>query len=1224
MLLQRFSFLMAICIVVHASAQVPQADYAPQPKPIRDAARSFKLPPGFQLELLACEPLVREPSGVCWDERGRMFVCELHGYNLDGHYDILELNKTGQLDREVRRVQATDKAKKQAESGTTGTVKLIIDTDGDGRMDKAEIWAHDLPPCYGMVPARGGLIVACTPHIMFLADRDNDGKAEVRETLFTGFPESILERRLNAPQWGLDGWIYFGTGHGGTEITGPKLEKPVTLPRTDFRIRPDGSAIEPVSGITWGLGFAFTETDERLVSSIGWPATYIVPLPWKYLARNPYLPSPPLNDANLPDRRVYPISQPHPWRAKRADDPGFNKFYTDRYGVAESAPNGYFTSCCAPLVYQDSVLPGLQGHLLACEPAQNLITRMRLDRSGSRLLMNRVAGEEHAEFLASSDQWFHPISLAHAPDGTIVVSDFYREIIEDYSAIPRYLQQQYDLIAGREHGRLWRLTHESLHGNTESHVALEDDMSHLSTERLAAEIASPRFWRRQTAHRLLVERGETNIAPQLERTALDSSDTSAVLHALYVLRDLQQLRSDIVIAALKSPDAGVRVHGLRLAEPLLDSDANVRNAVSSLLGDSEPRVRLQLALTLGESRNPAVVPLLARLAIKADNEPWLGTAIGSSVVDRAQLLIAELLQLRHLQIDLPELAHSLLDTLANQIGTQRNDEQVGQLLATIASLEPQAKDIQQRLLAGLLQGLREGEIAPLSSEAGQQALGKLLANPSSSISGSALQIAGRMRLRESPAMQAAWTTAISMALDDTQDVTDRLAAVSLLSAAPLETSSRLRSLLDARQPLEVQLAVIRAVSNAAEPQVVDVLMSDLTRLSPDVRAAIVDAACSRQDRLPRLLDLLEQQTLSPNDLPAIRRVQLLEHSDMDLRSRAEKVLVTATTADRQALFKRYQSALDGLRDAAAGKQVFEKSCSKCHQLGKEGFAVGPDLDSVRTRPDESLLLDILDPSGTINPKFIAYTVATTSGRVASGLLIGESATSLTLRREKNETETILRKDIDELKASSKSLMPEGIENDVSPQQLANLLAYLRESLGPQIPASRVLFDEEPSFVEALRDGNGVATLDSTDKHAGDVALRMTPLQRSTPQVPGWNYRIVETPMLNESNGPEQFRYLRLAWKTQGGDGVMFELADSGRWPPADKPLRRYYSGGNSSGWAATQVSTDVPLEWTTVTVDLWKDFGEFTLTGIAPTAMGGPALFDRIELLRTLDHSTQP
>ncbi len=125
-------------------------------------------------------------------------------------------------------------------------------------------------------------------------------------------------------------------------------------------------------------------------------------------------------------------------------------------------------------------------------------------------------------------------------------------------------------------------------------------------------------------------------------------------------------------------------------------------------------------------------------------------------------------------------------------------------------------------------------------------------------------------------------------------------------------------------------------------------------------------------------------------------------------------------------------------------------------------------------------------------------------------------------------------------------------------------------------------------------------------------MAVTPRQRSSRQI-GWDYRIVENP------GPGEFRYIRFAWKTRGGRGVLVELADNGSWPRADDFRRRYYSGNNTTGWEALEISSQAPTEWIVVTRDLWKDFGQFTLTGIAPTAMGGTALFDRIELLRSLD-----
>src|SRR2546429_7530984 len=231
-------------------AQIPKPTDAPRPLTPEQSAAAYKLPEGFRMEVVAGEPLIASPSAVCWDERGRMFVSELHGYNLAGQLDIEELNRTGKLDTQVRRVQADEKFKLAAKAGTFGVVKWLRDTNGDGRMDAAEVWATNLPPIYGLVPARGGVIVACAPDIVFLADRDRDGKAETRDVLFTGFPTGELERGINAPQWGADRWSYFVRGWGGGKNRGAPLPAPVELPGSDFRIRADGSAIEPVTGAT--------------------------------------------------------------------------------------------------------------------------------------------------------------------------------------------------------------------------------------------------------------------------------------------------------------------------------------------------------------------------------------------------------------------------------------------------------------------------------------------------------------------------------------------------------------------------------------------------------------------------------------------------------------------------------------------------------------------------------------------------------------------------------------------------------------------------------------------------------------------------------------------------------------------------------------------------------------------------------------------------------------
>ena len=179
--------LALVMIATPLGAEIPKPDDAPQPKAPAESKKCFKLPEGFRIDLIASEPLIRDPSCLAWDERGRLFVTEIHGYNLEGHLDVRELNKTGELDLSIRRVRVDEAMKAEARKGQRGSLKLLRDRNGDGRMDEVIVWADDLPAAYGVVPARGGLIVMAEPHIFFFADTNGDDKPDVRERIFTGF-----------------------------------------------------------------------------------------------------------------------------------------------------------------------------------------------------------------------------------------------------------------------------------------------------------------------------------------------------------------------------------------------------------------------------------------------------------------------------------------------------------------------------------------------------------------------------------------------------------------------------------------------------------------------------------------------------------------------------------------------------------------------------------------------------------------------------------------------------------------------------------------------------------------------------------------------------------------------------------------------------------------------------------------------------------------------------
>lgn len=740
--------------VVPVFAQIPHPADAQKAKTPEESAASFQVPEGFRVEVVASEPLISSPSAVCWDEHGRMFVSELHGYNLAGELDIEELNKTGKLDTEVRRVQADKKFKDAAKAGTFGVIKLLTDTDGDGRMDHATIFATNLPPAYGLVPARGGVIVACAPDIIYFADRDGDGWAETREVLFTGFPTGELERGINAPQWGDDGWIYFGRGWGGGKIIGPHLKEPVQLPGSDFRIRADGSAIEPVTGQTHTFGFAMTEAGDRFTVNTTIPGIYIAPLPWRYLARNPDLATPSLEMATG-DRRAYSISKPHPWRQKRAEDPAYFKYYNSRYGAAESEAEGWFTAACSPMVYRDNGLPGLHGEYFVCEPAGNLIHRSLIKQEGSVLKLERAPGEARSEFAASSDAWSHPMNLTHAPDGAIWITDYYREIIEDYSAIPRHLQQQYGVYNGHDRGRIYRLTHRDVP------KAQDADLSKLDVAGLVKECASPLLWRRQTAQRLLLERNEQSAVP-LSRAALRQENAAAaILTILFTLDELGALQPGDVQPFISHPESAVRIRALQLADRWfgkLEGATILNAACEQAQKETDARVQIQCALSLGEAApdQPRAFALLARYAREHLDIRWMDTAILSGLRGRGVRMLAEL-------TPGDGASASFLSSLAQMIGASRNEDELANALRLVAPARP---EFQSAVLTGFARSRKNSAHEPLKSKGTGDALSALSASADPDVRSAARNLADTLAVSApeetaAPSGQAPMQTTVS-------------------------------------------------------------------------------------------------------------------------------------------------------------------------------------------------------------------------------------------------------------------------------------------------------------------------------------------------------------------------------------------------------------------------------------------------------------------------------
>jgi putative membrane-bound dehydrogenase-like protein len=976
----------------------PRPDDAPRPRSPAESLETFRVPAGLKVQLVAAEPLIQQPSGICWDAQGRLYVSELHGYNLEGQFDIEELNKTGQLDTEVRRVAASAEAQAKAAAETFGVVKRLSDTDGDGRMDRATVFADTLPACYGICAARDGIIVTAAPQIIFLADRDGDGVAEVREVLFEGFETGVFERNVNQPQWGHDDWIYVGAGAGGGRITGPHLAEPVDLPAADFRFKADGSALEPLVGRTHTFGLTLTDRGEKIVSNTTVAGILTAPIPWGALARNP---DSAIGSVEYPlgGNRAYPRSAPHPWRTKREANAEFATFYKDRYGIAESAASGYFTSGCGPLFYDDTALPGLTGQLFACEPSQNLISRGLLGRDNGRLTLTRLAEEAESEFCTSTDGWFHAIALAHAPDGGIAVVDFYREIIEDYSAIPRYLQQQYELDHGKDRGRIWKIVPD------EPLPVAAADMNGLSADALVRELASERFWRRQTARRLLVERKATAAAAAIATLVTPAASRPAVVNALHTMAALDASDPAAIWTALTHADPAVRIHAVAVAEPLLAGDRGLRDAVFGLAADPDADVVRRVTVALGAADDPRTLDALASIARRSGDVPWMDAAVMSSLAGRAGQMLAMLLA-EPAQIGK---AGPLVGSLAAAVAARREPAELSATITAVAAAE------ERGLRGAAWQGLRKAFHAPVD-------------------------------VRLDPAA----ITAVRMAQDDA-DAAVATAARDLVRLLKIESqeerSRRIAALAknvgDPEAAPEARLAAVRKLSAESDPAVTQSLIASFEWATPQVREAILEACFARAERLPAVVDALEAGALPASACSALHRAALEEHADAALATRAHAQFAKLL-ANLDGQLAEYSRALSNPRDRARGGALFTQHCGSCHQAHGVGLAVGPALAGEAKQPEETLLVSILAPSVQITGGYTTYTLLTTGGQVFTGLLAADTASSVTLKQQEGKTQTVLRRDIEELKASPVSLMPESLGKVLSPQDVADILAWLRD------------------------------------------------------------------------------------------------------------------------------------------------------------------------------------
>ena len=954
----------------------------PRAKPLTttQALATFRMPQGFDIKLVASEPVVNDPVAISFDENGKLFVVEMLGYSEDGDKNL-------------------------------GRVKMLHDDNNDGKYERFTVYASGLSWPTAVTCYDGGIFVGAAPNIYYFKDTNGDGKADIKKTVFKGFGRTNVQGLMNTFKWGLDNRIHGATSSSGARVikVGAKSKTPLVLRGRDFTIEPRTLTMSPASG-GGQHGLSFNQWGEKFVCSNSNHIQYVL-FDDRYMSRNPYLATPSsrrMIAADGPQADVFRASPIEPWRIIRT-----------RLRVKKIVPGpierggkaaGYFTGSTGITIYRGNMWDRKYvGWALIGDVGSNLVHRKRLRRRGIGWIAERV--DKKSEFIASPDTWFRPVQFANGPDGALYVADMYRETIEHPLSLPPVLKKHLDLTSGRNRGRIYRVI-----------PVLEKDpkwrpvrLGKAKTEKLVALLAHPNGWHRETAARLLYQRQDRAAVPLLLNMVKKADSPNGRIRALYVLQGLSGLNEAVLLAALNDKHARVREHAVKVAEPMLAETPRLRGRVFAMANDPVLRVRYQVAFSLGElpasdQRASAIAKILQRDGADLD----LQLACLSSLKNGSGAVLDKVVnQKKGLS---GKAKQGLVTRLARQIGRQQDPADVAALLALLRA-KAKSKD---PVLATI--------VASLAAKKGS-ALSK--------------QVAVATGGQSDAVLRTMISNATKVALNTRAKASQRVAAVHLLQLGDeAKVINTIEQLLDPAQSTLVQAAAIRTMGNFTSPKVAELLVENWKGFTPSLRRQAASTLLSRDAWLPQLFAGLKERQIVPQDLQPGRMQLLAKHRDAKIRKLAEPY-AKRTGSTRAKIVKRYRKAMAKLKGRPKlGMLVFKKNCAVCHRVGKMGHALGPNIMAMRNRGPDAILVNVLDPNREVNPRYLNYVLATKNARVLSGMISAESSTSITLTRAEKLSDTVLRIDIDSLNGTGLSLMPQDLDQKVKPQDMADLIAFL--------------------------------------------------------------------------------------------------------------------------------------------------------------------------------------
>jgi putative membrane-bound dehydrogenase-like protein len=1017
-------FLVASVAIAAASARaaddsIPHNQDAPpnEARSPEEAAAKMTVPPGFSVEVVAAEPDIVNPVAMTFDERGRVWITESLEY--------------------PRREPGVGRDR----------IKVLEDTDGDGRMDKFTIFAEGLNIPSGIAVGYGGVWVANSPDLLFLQDTDGDGRADKQEVVLTGFGRDDTHELPNSLTWGPDGWLYglngvFNPSH--IEYRGKTYDFTCAL----FRIHPKTRDFELFcEGTSNPWGVAFDHDGSAFISAC------VIDHLW-HLAETAYY-----------------VRQGGPYPSFTWPAPSIVKH---KHQKAAYCGIHYFDSDAYPPEYRDQLYMGnIHGNCLNVDV---------LERRGSTYF-----ARPKPDFLSANDSWFMPVVQKTGPDGCLWVLDWYDRYhcYQDANRDPAGID--------RLKGRLYRVRYQ------DTPRAGKFDLAKESDDQLIARLASPNVFFRDLAQRVLTERlisGEDHAAAltKLQTLVLDDAQPrKARMHGLWALVGGGPLDEQFHAELWKQKqDATLRAWAVRAAGQRPRRE--IQRALVASLEDSSPDVQLQAVIALGKLARSGAI----EARVEPEHHPKTGTILNSDVesgVRGTEGVVRALTRCvakcgddpfiphvvwQNLHPLLEEHADSFVEALARQdlaspglagmlpLAVERilsrkstNAEPLAALIDVLTRPNGNPK-LARQCLTALASKVQSGELAGESLAGVRSRLGDQLARLAADESEQPLR-------DEAVLLAASWqdpsaVESATVLLASTSAAEPlRLRAIQSLASARHEQLPELVAgiLAEPRaNATEFRKGALAALGKLDSPVVATAVLARFDNLEPVLQPQAIELLTQRPGWAAALVSAVEAKQIPATAINDTQVRRLASLGDEDLQRRVTAIWGTIRSernpAREQVIahMRRFLRTTPG--DAVAGQAVFAKLCGQCHKIHGQGEDVGPDITLNGRNSFEQLLSNVFDPSLTIGSAYQARTVATADGRVLTGLLAEDSPQRVVLKLQGGKTEVVARDDVELVSTSNLSLMPENLEEQLKSQELADLFAFITLDKPPQDPEARRL------------------------------------------------------------------------------------------------------------------------------------------------------------------------